>query len=135
MMTGFYYHQNDSWHCWILYAPWFYKVQMLEKQVGSLQGPLYPPFRWTLSYNKDLDNLELPYKSLVMICIEKFIELWTKQKQTGDSSLLQSKGTIYINSLRIICRRILTIQYCKLKSFLYSYSFTGYCLLLNSLHM
>ena len=35
---------------------------------------------------------------------QKFIELWTNKKQTGDSVLVQSKGTktIYINSIRII---------------------------------
>jgi len=35
---------------------------------------------------------------------QKFIELWTNQKQKGDSALVQSKGmkTIYINSIRII---------------------------------
>jgi hypothetical protein len=36
--------------------------------------------------------------------MQKFIELWTNKKQTGDSALVQSKGTktIYINSIRII---------------------------------
>jgi P2-related tail formation protein len=35
---------------------------------------------------------------------QKFIELWTNKKQTGDSALVQSKGTktIYINSIRIM---------------------------------
>jgi hypothetical protein len=35
---------------------------------------------------------------------QKFIEMWTNKKQTGDSALVQSKGTktIYINSIRII---------------------------------
>ena len=35
---------------------------------------------------------------------QKFIELWTNQKQTDDSVLVQSEGTktIYINSIRII---------------------------------
>ena len=35
---------------------------------------------------------------------QKFIKLWTNQKQTDDSALVQSKGTkmIYINSRRII---------------------------------
>ena len=35
--------------------------------------------------------------------IEKFIELWTNKKKTGDSVLVQSKGTetIYFNSIRI----------------------------------
>ena len=35
---------------------------------------------------------------------QKFIELWTNQKQTGDSALVQSQDTItiYINSIRII---------------------------------
>ena len=34
---------------------------------------------------------------------QKFIELWTDQKQTGDSALVQSKGTkmICINSIRM----------------------------------
>ena len=45
----------------------------------------------------------LPY-CLCWLYKEKFIELWTNQKQTGDSALVQSKGTktIYINSVRII---------------------------------
>ena len=36
--------------------------------------------------------------------MQNFIELWTNQKQTGDSALVQSNGTktIYINSIRII---------------------------------
>ena len=36
--------------------------------------------------------------------MQKFIELWTNQKQTDDSDIVQSKGTktIYINSIRII---------------------------------
>jgi len=35
---------------------------------------------------------------------KKFIELWTNQKQTHDSALVQSKdtNTIYIHSTRII---------------------------------
>ena len=35
---------------------------------------------------------------------QKFIKLWTNQKQTDDSALVQSKGTkmIYINSIKII---------------------------------
>jgi len=35
---------------------------------------------------------------------KKFIELWTNQKQTGDSALILSKGTktIYVNSIRTI---------------------------------
>ena len=35
---------------------------------------------------------------------QKFIELWTNKKQTGDSPLVQSKDTktIYINSIWII---------------------------------
>ena len=38
--------------------------------------------------------------------MQKFIELWTDQKQTGDSTLVQSKGTktIYINSI-IWCKK------------------------------
>jgi hypothetical protein len=33
---------------------------------------------------------------------QKFVELWTNQKQTGDSALVQSKGTMCINSITII---------------------------------
>ena len=41
---------------------------------------------------------------LFTLVTEKFMELWTDQKQTGDSALIHSKGTktIYINSIRIM---------------------------------
>jgi len=44
------------------------------------------------------------YTKKVVQAHKKFIELWTDEKQTGDSALVQSKGmkTIYINSIRII---------------------------------
>ena len=44
---------------------------------------------------------------------QKFIELWMNQKQTGDSALVQSKGTktIYINSIRIIIFYFNSVSY------------------------
>jgi hypothetical protein len=60
-------------------------------------------------------SLRLPPYCLCWLCkkghrvmngskTQKFIELWTNQKQTDDSALVQSKGTktIYFYSIRII---------------------------------
>jgi hypothetical protein len=45
-----------------------------------------------------------PEKTRLILIQNRFIELWTNQNQTGDSTIVQSKGmtTIYINSIRTI---------------------------------